>query len=158
MLPVILALFPLVLGKLEVNLNILPINCLFGCFDALTLVKFGDIPETAGYYDGYCNSTIFTTTLVASLDKYCTTEQIDAGWEKVTEYCLEYGLGSVLAPLDSVRAQIPAQLEEVNTVTVAGETMNSTFVLAQEAFNDGERTENAWNREMNFVSECGFDY
>jgi len=123
------------------TLEISPNNCLFGCFDALALAPYADIPATAGYYDGYCNSTIFTTSILSCSETYCTSTQQDAGWTLMTEYCLEYGL--VALP---TQAEVKALITETDIPRIAFTTdpptmINDTVIPDEASFQLGFRTE-----------------
>jgi len=136
---------------LKVTLKLNDFNCAAGCFDALALRKYGDIAPTAGYYDGYCGSILFATSLASCVDKYCRAREVEAGWEYYTQNCAEYGKGQSLLPLAEIR-KLANNTEIIDTRVPDGTMVNSTIIPSKDAFGDGIHTENAWNQAMNFVS------
>ncbi|ORY28146.1 ferric reductase like transmembrane component-domain-containing protein [Naematelia encephala] len=145
-----------VLATVDVTLKLSATNCLFGCFDALDLVSYSDIPATAGYYDGYCNSVLFRTSLLACTETYCSSRQETAGWKLITEYCTLYGEVD-LPSLQDVKAEYdPNNVTTVDIFASTGEMMNSTIIPDETTFSAGYRTENVWNREMNFHHAFGW--
>ncbi|EIW72616.1 hypothetical protein TREMEDRAFT_12876, partial [Tremella mesenterica DSM 1558] len=130
-------------------------NCVYACLDALTLVQYSDIPVGASYYTGYCNSTIFVTSLISCADTYCTPEQIDAGWKVENGYCVNYGFVS-LPSIEEARAKVPGNVETVDTLSMTGQMYNGTIVPSQEAFAAGYKTENVWGKESIFHQAFGW--
>lgn len=147
----LLLLIPTTLaGDLVVHLSLSPTNCLFGCKDALDTTLFADTDPTAAYYAALCGSAIFRTSLASCVQAYCTPEEQVAGWDKLIEYCELYG-DTKVDGLDQVVATIKGPVEQYDALENVGEVVNGTVLVTRDNWERGTRTENAWERQMNFV-------
>jgi hypothetical protein len=142
---------PLSLAKpVKVSVALEPYNCLFGCFDALSSNVYADVAPGAAYYAGFCASHIFKTSIASCTKAYCSTSEQELGWDKLIEYCAEYG-DYALEGMDEVLASINTTVLEYDTIGNPVDMINQTIIPIEADFVAGRRTEDAWNREMNFV-------
>ncbi|WVQ80311.1 hypothetical protein IAT38_002416 [Cryptococcus sp. DSM 104549] len=130
-------------------------DCTMGCMDALTVLTFGDIPATAGYYDGYCGSDYFKSSMVLSMETYCTESQMAVGWKKLSGYCEEYGEVELEA-FESVAAKINKSAATEVNVLEGTQEVNGTVLISYDSWKAGFKTERVWDREMIFHHAFGW--
>nr|XP_019044447.1 hypothetical protein I302_06358 [Kwoniella bestiolae CBS 10118]OCF23377.1 hypothetical protein I302_06358 [Kwoniella bestiolae CBS 10118] len=140
--------------RLEISLRKPPYQCLEGCYDALSLVTFGDIKAKKPTIKDQCNSTSFVSSLALCSSNYCSSKQQIDGWKYITSEC--EGSKIDLQPQGEVLLSIDTS--EVPSTSIFGKkkTVNGTILLDQRSFDAGYRTVNSQWQRLAYSHAFGF--
>ncbi|OCF57482.1 hypothetical protein L486_04940 [Kwoniella mangroviensis CBS 10435] len=133
-----LLVIPSSADQLKISLKQPSHQCVEGCYDALSLLTFGDIKAKKPAMKDQCNSTSFVNSMALCSSNYCTEKQQVAGWEYITAECKDSK--THLEAQDVLLANIDESA--VQSVDVFGKSKkyNGTVLLDQRSFNAGYMT------------------
>ncbi|WVQ99803.1 hypothetical protein IAU59_006945 [Kwoniella sp. CBS 9459] len=136
-------------NDLEIIVKAPSFNCIEGCYDALTLVSWGDIKAKKPALANYCNSTTFVQSLALCGDRYCSAIQQEEGWEYIVDECKAKKVkvasqAKVLSGIADV-----SSVQEVDTLSHQKDksSFNQTILLSRYSWQMGYKTNNVTSQQ-----------
>ncbi|WRT68183.1 uncharacterized protein IL334_005158 [Kwoniella shivajii] len=134
-----LLISPSYAANLDLSVHIPSYDCVYGCYNALSVVTFKDIKSKKAAIADQCNSTMFGTSLVLCSETYCQSQQQEAGWDYMTTTCKKSKVK--LPAYTTLLGQINrSEVVDVDTIEQQKKTFNGTILVDQHSFNIGYRT------------------